>query len=304
MIVYFEAIRRAGSIREAARRLNVASSAVNRQLLKLEAELGTPLFERLPGGLKLTHAGAAFASHSIHVLQDAERIRSELDRMRGLHTGHVELAAVEALNADLLPTVLERLRETYPRITASIATLGSTGIPKALADGAVDLGIAFSLEKSPELQQLSFSRFFLGAVMRPDHPLTKTKILSVSGCLGHTLILPRSDLSIRQTLIRAAGQLPVGSIEANSVELIKELTLRGLGISFQTRVGIERELERGDLVHVPLMRPMPVRSDLGVYVRAARSPPIAVLTLAQLLSDEIAKRSAAEPVDLLVSDAL
>ncbi|PHP17682.1 LysR family transcriptional regulator, partial [Sphingobium sp. IP1] len=46
MVVYFDAIRRAGSIREAARRLNVASSAVNRQLLKLEAELGTPLFER------------------------------------------------------------------------------------------------------------------------------------------------------------------------------------------------------------------------------------------------------------------
>lgn len=65
MIVYFDAIRRAGSVREAARRLNVASSAVNRQLLKLEAELGTPLFERLPAGLKLTHAGAAFARHAL-----------------------------------------------------------------------------------------------------------------------------------------------------------------------------------------------------------------------------------------------
>src|SRR6202007_3458377 len=78
MVVYFDAIRRAGSVREAARRLNVASSAVNRQLLKLEAELGTPLFERLPGGLKLTHAGATFARHAIEVLQDAERVRADL----------------------------------------------------------------------------------------------------------------------------------------------------------------------------------------------------------------------------------
>jgi hypothetical protein len=53
-IHYFDAVRRAGSIREASRRLNVASSAVNRQILKLEAEIGAPLFDRLPGGLKLT----------------------------------------------------------------------------------------------------------------------------------------------------------------------------------------------------------------------------------------------------------
>ena len=97
MIVYFDAIRRAGSVREAARRLNVASSAVNRQLLKLEEELGTPLFDRLPGGLKLTHAGATFARHAIEVLQDAERVRSELEAMQGLRSGHVEIAAVEAL---------------------------------------------------------------------------------------------------------------------------------------------------------------------------------------------------------------
>ncbi|WP_339426625.1 LysR family transcriptional regulator, partial [Pseudomonas proteolytica] len=108
MIVYFDVIRRAGSIREAARRLNIASSAVNRQLLKLETELGTPLFERLPGGLRLTNAGATFARHSIGVLQDAERVRSELEALQGLRTGHVELVAVEGLSSDLLPDVLEQ----------------------------------------------------------------------------------------------------------------------------------------------------------------------------------------------------
>ena len=56
-IHYFDMVRRCQSIREAARRLNVASSAVNRQILKLESEIGSPLFERLPAGLRLTAAG-------------------------------------------------------------------------------------------------------------------------------------------------------------------------------------------------------------------------------------------------------
>src|SRR5271163_1116718 len=102
---YFDAVRRAGSIREAARRLNVASSAVNRQILKLEAELGTPLFERLPGGLKLSSAGEVLTRHVAIVLRDAERARSELDALKGIKTGRVELIAVEGLSADFLPNV-------------------------------------------------------------------------------------------------------------------------------------------------------------------------------------------------------
>jgi DNA-binding transcriptional LysR family regulator len=57
-IRYFDAVRRAQSIREAARQLNVASSAVNRQIIKLEEEIGEPLFHRLPSGLVLTPRGS------------------------------------------------------------------------------------------------------------------------------------------------------------------------------------------------------------------------------------------------------
>lgn len=76
---YFDMIRRCGSIREASRRLYVASSAVSRQLAMLEDEVGAPLFERLPGRLKLTAAGEVFASHVISVLQDEQRLIRELD---------------------------------------------------------------------------------------------------------------------------------------------------------------------------------------------------------------------------------
>ena len=67
---YFDVVRRAGSIREGARRLNVASSAVNRQILKLEDEIGAALFERLPSGLRLTLAGEVLAQHVTIVLRD------------------------------------------------------------------------------------------------------------------------------------------------------------------------------------------------------------------------------------------
>lgn len=82
-IHYFDAVRRCGSIREAARQLNVVSSAVNRQILKLEDEVGAPLFNRVPSGMVLTHAGELFSRHISLVLRDTKRLQNELDALKG-----------------------------------------------------------------------------------------------------------------------------------------------------------------------------------------------------------------------------
>jgi DNA-binding transcriptional LysR family regulator len=54
---YFTVVGRLGSIRRAAEELNISASAIDRQILAAEEELGIALFERLPTGLRLTSAG-------------------------------------------------------------------------------------------------------------------------------------------------------------------------------------------------------------------------------------------------------
>ena len=80
-LLYVDEIARCGSIRKAAARLNVASSAVNRQILALEEEIGAPIFERLPRGLRLTAAGELCIEHIREVLKNYERLEG---RIRGL----------------------------------------------------------------------------------------------------------------------------------------------------------------------------------------------------------------------------
>ena len=86
-IQYFHAVRRTGSIRAAARLLNVASSAVSRQILKLEQEVGSPLFERTARGLTLTTVGEMLARHVMNVLQDLDRFRSDVASLSGAWHG-------------------------------------------------------------------------------------------------------------------------------------------------------------------------------------------------------------------------
>ena len=92
---YLEEVVRRGSIRKAAEALNVASSAVNRQILKLEATLGAPLFERRTGGVRLTPAGEILARHARETLYGFARARASIDDLKGLKTGHVKIVALE-----------------------------------------------------------------------------------------------------------------------------------------------------------------------------------------------------------------
>lgn len=290
-ILYFDAVRRYGSIREAARQLEVAASAINRQLLQFEKDVGMPLFERYADGMKLTAAGEVFARHAINVLQDAKRVTDELDALRGLRRGELSIVTVEALNAAVLPSLLANMVERYPGVKLTVKSSGSNLIPGLVADGTADVGLAFSLSHHAELQQLGVARFRLGAVMQPDHPLARERQVSFSECAAHPVILPTPELSIHTVLaphlLRFAGKMVVAA-EVGSMELMKTLTLNLPAISFQTRLGLEQELRARKLVHVPLQATGPVTTDLGVYVRRGRTFPPALDAFVALVGEHLA----------------
>lgn len=231
---YFDAVRRAKSIREAARQLNVASSAVNRQIIKLEEEIGAPLFDRLQSGLVLTPVGEALARHVISVLQDLDRTGSDIADLQDARAGHITVAVVESVAASILPDVIDRVRAKAPRMTFTIAVMGSFDIPHAIAEGEADVGVAFALRKTSELHQVFVSQFRLGAVAKPNHPLAKKKSVTLPSCLGYPLILATPDLSITNLLepVLSGGPSYLSPvITCGSVELMQELVIRGHGIA-------------------------------------------------------------------------
>lgn len=296
-IYYFDMVRRCHSIREAARRLNVASSAVNRQILKLEDEMGAPLFDRLPGGLRVTAAGEILTRHVTLLLQDVERMRGELDGLQGVQTGHVEIATVEGAAVELLPAALRRMRERYPQVTIGVTVQGSQSIPGAVINGQADLGLAFALPRNGEITQLCVGHFRLGALMTPNHPLAGEDRVSYGQCCEHGLIQAKSELSVHHLIAplhkrTAASNKPL--LYSNSMELARQLARQQLGIAFQTRIGIEADLARGELLHVPLSDQGGIFSDLGVYARKDRDLPVAVQALTHLLGEEIALRERQE----------
>lgn len=290
-IRYFDAICRSGSIREAARRLHVDASAVNRQLLNLEEDIGAALFERLPGGLRLTEAGEIFARHVVTVLQDEQRALAELARLRGIERGEARVCAAESLSVDFLPAAFERMMQRYPNVHLQTDMLGSASIAAQVLNGETDIGVAFALPHHPELRCVGHAEFRLGAIMAPDHPLAAKGDVSFAECAVHPLILTPPDFAIHTLLAPLMDKMnpparPV--VHSGSIELMRQLAMRGLGIAFQTRIGLAPACAAGHLAFVSL-RDAGLSARLGIYVRAARALPPAVDVLVAIMNDELAR---------------
>lgn len=296
-IRYFDAVRRAGSIREAARHLNVASSAVNRQILKLEAELGMPLFERLPGGLKLSAAGEVLTRHVATVLRDAAQTQAAFDALKGVRSGQVDVIAAESLVADYLPTVINNMLTKHEKMRIKVLVEGSVNLPAAIVNGDVDVGIGFSIPRSPELRELAVHQFRLGAVMPPTHPLAERSSLKIADCADYPLIMSDPQLSIQTLMhpaIAHASRTITPTIEANSISLMKNLVERNLGIAFMSRIGLESAIANRLLVHIPIEEHGPLYTELGIYVRANGGLPPALKAFTEFAIAEIEQRAREE----------
>ena len=250
---YFMAVAEQGSVRAASRTLNVAASAISRQLILLETALGNRLFDRSGRGLKLAPAGEILLRGLRRAAQGHENTLDELAALRRLTRGLLRIATVESVSASVLPDMLEHFMRSYPGIQVAVTVAGSEAVTQLVREHQAELGFTFNPSSLDGLEALASRDLDLGAIMAPDHPLASAKKLSLADCAAHPLAWPSPGLSLRAILdsIPAARKLRP-AVECNSLRLMASLARRGSCIAFQTVIGIERELANGTLVFVPL----------------------------------------------------
>ncbi|WP_255519985.1 LysR family transcriptional regulator [Cupriavidus sp. IK-TO18] len=290
-LLNFEEIRKAGSIREAARRLHLSSSALNRQLLELESEIGRPLFERLPGGLKVTPEGKVLSQHVITLIQDAQRMEGELGALRGVSQGAVDVLTVESLTSDFIPQILQGMKSAHPGIDLTVRTTTSSDAVKQVTQGLSDIAICFARHTGPDVHPVSVARFELGAAVAPFHDLASYRNVSLEECLTHPLVLPTEEISIFEEigpLISARESSIEVFLRTDSFELMRKLAIQGKCVALVNRFGIENELLEKKLVFVPLSVPLSFK--LGIYTRSHRVLPHAVDAFALIAAAELTRR--------------
>jgi len=285
---YFQTVARAGSIRRAAQSLNIAPSAISRTLRHLEDELGTPLFERARQRLRLTSAGEILLYYARTSAAELDRAAGFIGDLAGLRRGSVSIAAIESVTRGLLPEVLQKFWKRYPDIRVDVMTMGSRQGLEAVVQSDCDLALAFDVRVPKTAQRLAMASLPLGALMRPDHALARKRALRLRDLSGEKLLLSDASLALGQTIENAIADAGIEfgmRVATNSISLMIDLALRGQGVTMQTRVGVERELSRRELVFVPLADPQLRPRKLLLIARSKAHLPGAPAALAKMLGE-------------------
>src|ERR1700761_3196370 len=193
---YFLAVARVGSIRRASEELHISASAIDRQILLGEEQLGVRLFERHPAGLRLTTAGEFLLDAARRWTREFATLSVSLEDLRGLRRGVVNVAVIEALTKGFVPQAIQRLRSEHRFIQARIAVLGNAEVTAAIAGGDVDFGIMLNPRTSRELAVRAHVEIILGLVTLPEHPLAGREKVRFSVCAEEPIVAAAAPLAL------------------------------------------------------------------------------------------------------------
>lgn len=287
LLHYVDEVARVGSIRRAAERLNLTASALNRRIQDIEEELGTPIFERLPRGVRLNAAGELLIRHIRTQLADMSRVRSQIEDLSGFRRGTVSIACSQALAYELLPSVIAAYRHEFPLVEFEVKVRDHADALRALADFEVDLAMVFRPSVMADFQVLASVEQRVVAIMAADHPLAARPSLRLRDCADYPLALPDPSYGGRQLLDEATARSSFrfeAVVESNSFEFLRNYVRFEQAITFQIEVGAPATLkERHGLVSRPVdLRDMqPARLAMGQL--RGRALPVAAAKFAEQL---------------------
>ena len=287
---YFATVARRGSIREAAEELHVAQSALSRQIQKLEQEFGVPLFQRHPRGVELTSAGEIFLRHARSSLRQTERVRSELDALKGLRRGTITIQSIESLVPGVLPQAIMRFRARHPGITFEVTVDRTDRIITAVREGRTDIGLAFYPPVEPDLTTVFKMREPLVALMSPRHPLAGRPKVSLADSVVYPIALPLKNSGSRVLIdiaCKTAGIYMVPVLETNSIQFRVQFVQVDNGITFHSRLSARDSLRTGDLVAVPIRDRIVNTATIDAVTHASRELPLAAEEFLRFLQGEL-----------------
>lgn len=288
---YFLEVVRAGSVKDAAQKLNVAPSAVSRQVARLEQELDTLLFDRHARGMVANAAGELLAAHARRVQQDIERVASDIEGLRGLRSGHVRVASTEGFAVDFLPTLIARFRDKHAGIRFHLDVCSPREVPRKIRDGEADVGLTLSAVSEPGIKiELRHASPIL-AVMAKGHPLAAQRQLSLRQVVAYPLGLPPEDSSVRQLFDISCSRQELRYVEALSSNhanaLLSFAAAGGTSIAFYGELALRTLLKTKALVAIPLKDREMNERHLEVETLAGRTLPDAGQAFVQFLADAI-----------------
>lgn len=286
-IKIFESVARNLNFTKAARELYLSQPAVSMQVKLLEEQIGMPLMERLGRYIRLTEAGHEMYAYAKNILQQQAEIEVLLDRLKGLHKGHLEIAVATTANHFTIQ-LLAGFTEQYNEITFNLNVTNRESLLKLLHRNAVDFVIMGKPPKNVHLEAEIFMENPLVVIAHPKHPLLQQKNISLKSFSKQTLVARELGSGTRSAIERFFYSHEVEfnpKLSMTSNEAIKHAVEAGLGLGIVSLHTLFLELKAKSLA-ILQVKGFPIIRDWYVVQRKGKKLSIAAEAFKQYIIQE------------------
>lgn len=253
--VYVHAAR-LGGIGQAARQLNLSQSATSQSLTELERHLGVALFERSGKRLLLNEAGRRLLPQAEQLLDGLQRFVDQAREPDGSLHGSLVISASATIGTWLMPGLMGRFSELHPQVDIQLRLRNSEDVVRDVLRLEADLGLLEGRTHEPRLIAEQWREDELVVVCAPGHRLAGVSAIDEAALASEPWILREAGSGTRAVLENAlaSGVRLNVRMELSQPEAIKEAVKAGYGLACLSRLAVEAEVRRGELValHAPL----------------------------------------------------
>ena len=258
------------SIRKASQNLNINSSAIVRQIQKLEDRLETKLFIRNARGLELTSEGKLLFDHLSIQNEVNTNFLSDLKQNKTGTTGEINIATGETFAVQFLSPIISKFRKIYPDVKIKISSRQPDTIIDNLITNKTDFGISFAKDLPKTLKSLFVCNFPMGILCSPNHILANKSEILLDDCLKFPLIFHPGTVTFWNSIQREIGEKLYSinpNLISNSFAFIKNYLIEDQNyLTFFTSVGSVREIQSKQLVFKTVNHKLFLNNKVGIIV--------------------------------------
>jgi LysR family hydrogen peroxide-inducible transcriptional activator len=248
---YAAAVARTGHFGRAAEACAVTQPALSQQIAALEALCGTPLFDRLSGGVKLTPFGQQFIDLAQVVLDGAERVAALIDTHAGRPNRPVRFGIIPTVAPYLLPQLFPALTGQMPDVAFAVSESRTEQLLDGLADGSLDLALIATAPPpgGPRLTTTPlFEDDFVLATPAGD---AGDEPVALAALDTSRMLLLDEGHCFRDQALAACGLTAdrTKTFAATSLSTIVEFVANGQGITLLPTIALRKETA-GDRIHI------------------------------------------------------
>jgi LysR family hydrogen peroxide-inducible transcriptional activator len=240
---YALAVARSGHFGRAAEACAISQPALSQQILALEELCGTPLFDRLRSGIRLTPFGREFVVLAQEVIKRAEALDSFILGNAGRPDRPIRFGLIPTVAPYLLPEIFPALTRGLPGLDFTISENRTEALISGLVDGSLDVALIGTAppENGPRL--VSRALFDDPFVLATSSVENTTAPVSLANLAPERILLLDEGHCFRDQTIAACrlGSDPARTFAATSLSTIVEFVANGQGVTLLPRIALRKE---------------------------------------------------------------